>query len=74
MASLLSEQEWEVYSHLSEAWNKFIKLELLHPNDNPEFAFYINGAKNILMSRPVERELKLQGSEPYQLDEDSDGV
>ena len=70
-ASLLSDDEWEVYSCLSEAWNKMIQLESLHPNDNPEFAFHINAAKNILMSRPVARELKAKGSEPYQ--EDNNG-
>lgn len=63
--SLLSHEEWEVYSRLSDAWNLFIKLERLHSQDNVEFMHHINALKNILMSRPVSRELKKQGIHGY---------
>ena len=55
--SLLSPEEWAVYDHLSEAFNSFIKLDKLHAQDAREFAFHINALKNIIMSRPVAREL-----------------
>ena len=52
---LLEEKEWDVYSALSKAWNTFIELPLLHPNDNIDFAYHVNALKNIIMSRPVEK-------------------
>lgn len=68
--SLLSHEEWDVYSKLSEAWNLFIKLEKLHVQDNIEFMHHINALKNILMSRPVARELKVQGITGYVKDDE----
>lgn len=56
--SLLTVEERDVYNLLSEAWNQFIKLEKLHEVDSQEFASFINGAKNIVMSRPVSRQLR----------------
>lgn len=56
--TLLTREEWETYSFLSDAWNAFINLEKLHVEDSKEFAFHINAAKNIVMSRPVSRELR----------------
>jgi hypothetical protein len=50
---LLEDKEWDVYSVLSTAWNRFIELPTLHPNDNIDFAHHINALKNIIMSRPV---------------------
>lgn len=55
--SLLDELEWTVYDYLSKAWSEFIKLPTLHPNDRVEFAQAINVCKNIIMARPVAREL-----------------
>lgn len=64
--SLLSPKEWEVYSHLSEAWNTFIELDELFVTDREDFARHINAIKNIVMSRPVARELARQGVFGYQ--------
>lgn len=78
--SLLSEEEWEVYNTLSQAYNSYILLERLHMVDQIEFSQGINACKNILMSRPVARELRDQrfngyldeNGEPYGSDEITD--
>ncbi len=54
---LLTPQEWDVYSRLSEAYNEFIALPTLFKGDTTDFSFHINALKSILMSRPVEREM-----------------
>lgn len=54
---LLTPQEWDVYSRLSEAWNGFIALPQLHHRDQPDFGDHINALKNIVMSRAVMREM-----------------
>lgn len=64
-SNLMTEEECNVYSKLSEAWNLFIALEVLHSEDRPEFARAINAAKNILMSRPVAREMQEQNVPGY---------
>jgi hypothetical protein len=67
--SLLTHEEWDVYSDLSSAWNKFIKLPEYFGKDTPDFAFHINALKGIVMSRPVEREIA--GQNPNYFDPDS---
>jgi hypothetical protein len=54
---LLTPQEWDCYSRLSEAWNEFIKLPVLFPGDIDEFARYVNILKSMVMSRPVMKEM-----------------
>lgn len=56
--SALTQEEWDAYSLLSAAYNAFITLPVLFPGDRGEFALGINQLKSIVMSRPVERELK----------------
>ena len=63
--SLLSHEEWEVYSHLSLAYNAFIQLETIFPSDKADFERGINELKNLLMSRPVARELQQKGVGGY---------
>jgi len=36
---------------LSEIWNRFVRLEKVHPSDNKEMEFYIHGMETIIMSR-----------------------
>jgi len=69
--SLLSVEEWEVYSLLSEAWNKYVTLPSLFP-EQPTFAFHINALKSIIMSRPIEKELLEQYKEARALTPGSD--
>lgn len=64
--SLLTSEEWGVYSRLSEAWNAFILLPELHKQDRPDFMVHINALKSIVMSRPVERELQDNGVGGYE--------
>lgn len=56
--SLLNEQEWDVYSLLSASYSAFVALPVNFPGDQAEFALHVNALKNLLMSRPVEKELK----------------
>jgi len=55
--SVLTQDEWDVYSLLSASFNAFLKLPHLYPGDQADFAHGINILKNIVMSRPTEREL-----------------
>jgi hypothetical protein len=54
---LLTPEEWDVYSRLSESFNEFIRLPVLTPIDQRDFAFHINALKNIVLSRAVAREM-----------------
>lgn len=65
--SLLTADEWEVYEFLTEAWNHFVKLEILFIGDRTEFSEHINALKNIVMSRPVVKEVRDQGYPEDQL-------
>jgi hypothetical protein len=56
-SSLLSNDEWSVYALLSSAYNFYIDLPILFSQDRSDFADGINSLKNLLMSRPVMREL-----------------
>lgn len=56
--SVLTQEEWDVYSLLSIAYNAYIRLPILFQGDQREFAYSINILKNIVMSRAAERELK----------------
>jgi hypothetical protein len=63
---ILTPEEWDVYSLLSEAWNRFIELPIYHRQDHIEFAQSVNALKNIVMSRPVCRELQKQDWPGYE--------
>ena len=54
---LLTPEEWDVYSRLSQAWNQYINLPVLFKGDETDFSYHINALKSIVMSRPVEREM-----------------
>lgn len=62
---LLEPNEVEIIDILADAWNKFLKLKVLHPNDTGEFLQAIHAAQNIVMSRPVAREM-YQKDEPME--------
>ena len=69
---LLTPEEWDCYSRLSEAWNEFIQLPVLFHPDKEEFARYINILKAIIMSRPVMREMKTRDWPGYQTEDSQD--
>ena len=50
---LLTEEERRVVDTLAEAWNAFLELKPVHPDDNQEFRQAIHAAQNIIMARPV---------------------
>ena len=56
----LESQEEKIINTLAEAWNEFVKLKVLHPSDNNEFMAAIHVAQNIIMARPVLREMYSQ--------------
>jgi transcriptional regulator with XRE-family HTH domain len=49
-------EEQSVMEDLVSAWNKFIKLEKLHPCDNGEFCDGIHKLQGILALRPLRRQ------------------
>lgn len=53
--ALLTEEELEVLNHLSEAWNKFIKLPKQHPQQFTEFNAAIHSCQYLVMIRPTVR-------------------
>lgn len=68
---LLTPEEWDVYSALSDAYNQFIALPVFFEGDWKDFSFHINALKSIVMSRPVEREMVQRNWAGYKkLDED----
>lgn len=48
-------EEDEVVSCLGEAWDKFLRLEVLHADQVEEFRHGIHRLQHIVMSRPVQR-------------------
>jgi len=52
----LTRQEQEIMISLIEAWNNFVKLPVLHPDDNGEFRHHLHALQNSLASRVVFRE------------------
>lgn len=54
--SLLSATEDSVVSKLAEAWNEFVRLESVHPDESTEFRRAIHAAQHIIMARPVQRQ------------------
>ena len=57
--SLLSTSEFLVVSKLADAWNAFLCLELLHPDETTEFRQAIHAAQHIIMARPVQRQFNV---------------
>lgn len=54
----LDETEKATLHHLAEAWNSFIELDSLHPDDREDFKIAIHQAQRIIMSRPIMKQLK----------------
>lgn len=55
--TILTPDEDEVINLLASAWNKYVQLKMLHPSDQEDFMRAIHSAQNIVMSRPVAREM-----------------
>lgn len=56
--SILSEQELLVINKLVEAWDEFIKLETLHPDEQTDFRKAIHEAQRNVMARPARKEVR----------------
>jgi hypothetical protein len=54
--SLLSVAEDSVVSRLADAWNEFVRLDSVHPDESTEFRRAIHAAQLIIMARPVQRQ------------------
>lgn len=61
----MTDAEWDVYDALSVAFNRFVALPVLHPNDQGDFANAVNVLKNLVMSRPVARLMAERGWSGY---------
>ena len=61
--SLLTPAELRVVSYLAEAWNEFVYLETIHQDDQREFREIIHAAQNLVMARPVKRQLNQKPDE-----------
>lgn len=59
--SLLTTEEARVMDALVQAWNAFVALEVLHPDEPGEFRHAIHAAQAIIMARPVQREFNAEG-------------
>jgi len=60
---LLSVAEESVVSRLADAWNEFVRLEPVHPDETVEFRRAIHAAQQIIMARPVQREFNADNKE-----------
>jgi len=56
--SLLTAYEHRVLNNLADAWNTFLKLETLHPDEQTDFRHAIHEAQRNIMARPTRREFK----------------
>ena len=55
--SLLTVEEQSVIGALADAWNRFLRLEVVHSCEQREFCAAVHAAQTIIMSRPVQREV-----------------
>lgn len=60
----ITSEEQQVLDLLGSAWNAFLKLEAIHPDDNPEFRAAIHAAQNIVLSRPAFEEQRTELKQP----------
>jgi len=56
---LLTTTENEVLDRLVSAWNAFLDLEQLHPEEQNEFRHAMNMLQVCVMARPVQREFNI---------------
>jgi hypothetical protein len=54
--SLLTDDEKKCLYHLGRAWNIFVDLPVLHPDDKSEFVRAMHQLEDKVRSRPVHRE------------------
>jgi len=53
----LTNDEMDVIIKLANAWSAFLKLPVVHNDDINEFRHFIHGAQNIVLSRPIFKQL-----------------
>jgi hypothetical protein len=56
MKSPLTPNEEEIMNHLVDAWNKFIDLQEMHPDEINDFKDAIHKAQRILSMRTLRRD------------------
>lgn len=47
----MTEQEKEIIKATADLWNSFIKLPVIHPDDNNDFRFHLHALQNMIFSR-----------------------
>ncbi len=52
----MNECEKKVLDHLVDAWNEFVKLPVMHPDDNDEFRHSFHNLQRIIGIRALRRE------------------
>ncbi len=52
----MTECEQKVLDHLVDAWNEFVKLPVMHPDDNDEFRHAFHNLQRIIGIRALRRE------------------
>lgn len=57
--SNLTKEEQDVMFKLADAWNGFVKLDLLHRSDREDFMRAIHAAQNIVLARPELRTMTM---------------
>lgn len=55
---MLTEEEFQLAKDLGEIWNRFLKIDIVHPSDQAEMANAIHKCQNIILSRPAVRVIK----------------
>ncbi len=65
MLENLSQEELEVIHFLSRAWETYQKLPELYVNQRLQFMFKINELQNMMLSRPIYEEMKLEAESKH---------
>ena len=52
---MVNEKQLQIINLLSEAFNKYIELDVQHPNDQMEFCNAIHRCQHLIMIRDVRR-------------------
>jgi len=52
----MTKEEQKVLDHLVDAWEDFVKLPVIHPDDNNEFRHSLHDLQRIIGIRKLRRE------------------
>lgn len=61
----MTEQELDVLEKSRELWDEFLKLPVIHPDDQNEFRLHLHAIQNIVMARTAMKAMSYKMNERW---------